>query len=462
MNLPVRPNERHAWRGYASYAWGANEVRAGEQAQHSAGIFGRRPMGATIVDAMDTLFIMGMTDEFAEGRLWIKQHLDVSQVDSEVSIFEMNIRYVGGLLSCFALSGDTLFRDRALETARALLPAFDTPTGIPYGLVVPTTGKAKNYGWASGGSSILSELGTLHMEFSYLSDVTGDPQFRRRVQKIRQVLAGLEKPGGLYPNYLHPKTGKWGQRHISVGALGDSFYEYLLKEWLRSGGADREALMLYRHAIGNVTERLVRTSSQGGLTYVSELLNERPNHKMDHLACFIGGLYALGAAKDPDNKTDRYLKIGKEITRTCHESYDRTVTKLGPESFRFTDNLEAKAIKLQERYYILRPEVIESYFVLWRLTGDKKYREWGWEAAQAIEQFCRVEAGFSGIQDVESPAPRHDDVQQSFFLAETLKYLYLLFSDNSLLSLDEWVFNTEAHPLPIKGVNHRYRQLSGS
>ncbi|XP_043243879.1 mannosyl-oligosaccharide 1,2-alpha-mannosidase IA-like [Amphibalanus amphitrite] len=457
----IKQMMQHAWKGYATYAWGSNELRPVSKRGHSAGIFGNRPMGATIVDAMDTLYIMGMDAEFEEGRRWIADHLDVSKMDSEVSIFEMNIRYVGGLLSCYALTGDTMFRDKALAIAHAMLPGFNTPTGIPYSLVVPTTGRAKNYGWASGASSILSEFGTLHMEFSYLSDVTGEPEYRKKVERIRQVLNGLEKPNGLYPNYLNPKTGKWGQRHVSTGALGDSFYEYLLKEWLRSGRRDTEALTMFRHAIGNITERMLKKSKLSGLTYLAEVQYERPNHKMDHLACFIGGLYALAGVTDKNKDSARYMEIGAEITNTCHESYDRTATKLGPENFRFSDAIEAKAMKLQEKYYILRPEVIESYFVLWRLTGDPKYREWGWEAAQAIERYCRAEAGYSGIQNVDSTSPRQDDVQQSYFLAETLKYLYLLFSDNSLLPLDQWVLNTEAHPLPIRGVNPYYRPHVG-
>lgn len=71
---------------------------------------------------------------------------------------------------------------------------------------------SKNYAWASSGCSILSEIGTMHLEFSYLSDITGNSTFRDKVQKVRTVLKNMEKPKGLYPNYIHPKTGKWGQR----------------------------------------------------------------------------------------------------------------------------------------------------------------------------------------------------------------------------------------------------------
>lgn len=173
---------------------------------------------------------------------------------------------------------------------------------------------------------------------------------------------------------------------------------------------------------------------------------------------FLGGLFGLASKTLKNEMSDRYMEIAKGITNTCHESYDRSATKLGPESFRFTDSVEAKAIKTNDKYYILRPEVIESYFYMWRLTKDQKYREWGWEAVQALEKYCRVSGGYTGIKNVYVEDSQKDDVQQSFFLAETLKYLYLLYSDDSLLSFDEWVFNTEAHPLPIKNVNPLYRE----
>lgn len=80
-------------------------------------------------------------------------------------------------------------------------------------------------------------------------------------------------------------------------------------------------------------------------------------------------------------KAKRWLDLGTEIANTCHESYDRTATKLGPESFHFTNAVEAKAVRVNEKMYMLRPEVIETYFIMWRLTHEQKYRDWGWEAA---------------------------------------------------------------------------------
>ena len=168
-----------------------------------------------------------------------------------------------------------------------LLPAFNTPTGIPNAIVNIATGQSHNYVWASGGSSILSEFGTLGLEFTYLSDVTGDPIYKEKLKKIRHVLTKLDRPDGLYPNYLNPKTGNWGQQHISIGALGDSFYEYLIKQWLQSDKQDDESRALYLNAMDSVVEKLIQ-KSQGGLTYFAEMKYGRLEHKMDHLACFAG------------------------------------------------------------------------------------------------------------------------------------------------------------------------------
>ncbi|NXC87346.1 MA1A1 mannosidase, partial [Cercotrichas coryphoeus] len=236
--------------------------------------------------------------------------------------------------------------------------------------------------------------------------------------------------------------------HVSIGGLGDSFYEYLLKAWLMSDKTDEDAKKMYYDAVQAIETHLIRKSS-GGLTYIAEWKGGLLEHKMGHLTCFAGGMFALGADGAPGDKTGHHIELGAEIARTCHESYDRTRMKLGPEAFRFDGGVEAIATRQNEKYYILRPEVIETYMYMWRLTHDPKYREWGWEAVEALEKHCRVDGGYSGIRDVYINHENHDDVQQSFFLSETLKYLYLLFSEDDLLPFEHWVFNTEAHPLPI-------------
>ncbi|XP_007169378.1 mannosyl-oligosaccharide 1,2-alpha-mannosidase IB isoform X1 [Balaenoptera acutorostrata] len=443
----IKEMMKHAWDNYRIYGWGHNELRPIARKGHSTNIFGSSQMGATIVDALDTLYIMGLHDEFRDGQKWIENNLDFS-VNSEVSVFEVNIRFIGGLLAAYYLSGEEIFKIKAVQLAEKLLPAFNTPTGIPWAMVNLKSGVGRNWGWASAGSSILAEFGTLHMEFVHLSYLTGNPVYYKKVMHIRKLLQKMDRPNGLYPNYLNPRTGRWGQYHTSVGGLGDSFYEYLLKAWLMSDKTDHEARKMYDDAIEAIEKHLIR-KSRGGLTFIGEWKNGHLEKKMGHLACFAGGMFVLGADGSRMDQAGHYLELGAEIARTCHESYDRTALKLGPESFKFDGAVEAVAVRQAEKYYILRPEVIETYWYLWRFTHDPRYREWGWEAALAIEKYCRVNGGFSGVKDVYSSTPMHDDVQQSFFLAETLKYLYLLFSSDDLLPLDHWVFNTEAHPLPV-------------
>ncbi|XP_023963423.3 mannosyl-oligosaccharide 1,2-alpha-mannosidase IC isoform X1 [Chrysemys picta bellii] len=450
--LKIKEMMKFAWDNYKRYAFGKNELRPLTKNGHIGNMFGGL-RGATIVDALDTLYIMELGEEFQEAKSWVEKSFDLN-VNGEASLFEVNIRYVGGLLTTYYLTGEEVFKNKALELGEKLLPAFNTPTGIPRGVINLGSGMSWSWGWASAGSSILAEFGTLHLEFLHLTELSGNPVFTEKVMNIRKVLNRIEKPQGLYPNFLSPVTGNWVQHHVSVGGLGDSFYEYLIKSWLMSDKRDTDARKMYNDALEAIEKHLVKKSA-GGLTYIAEWRGGILDHKMGHLACFSGGMIALGAEQAAEEKKQHYLDLAAEITHTCHESYARSDTKLGPEAFRFDSGTEAMATRLSERYYILRPEVVESYMYMWRLTHDPKYRQWGWEVVKALEKYCRVEAGFSGIRDVYTTTPNHDNMQQSFFLAETLKYLYLLFCDDDVLSLEDWVFNTEAHPLPVNHTNFK-------
>ena len=105
-------------------------------------------------------------------------------------------------------------------------------------------------------------------------------------------------------------------------------------------------------------------------------------------------------------------------------------------------------------YYLLRPEAIETWMYLYRVTKQEKYREWGWNVFKSIRRWCKVaDGGYSGLKSVLEVPPKFDDLQQSFWFAETLKYLYLLFSDDDTVNLDAWVFNTEGHPFKIRKRN---------
>ena len=168
-----------------------------------------------------------------------------------------------------------------------------------------------------------------------------------------------------------------------------------------------QAKTLFDEAALDIEEYLVHKSA-GGLTYIAEWKYGRLEHKMDHLACFAGGMYGLAAEEEQDANSARWMELAKGITNTCHESYDRSDTKLGPEAMRFSDSIEARALKQNERYYILRPETVESYFLMWRLTKDPKYRDWGWEMIQALDRHCKAEGGYSGIRNVYQVREHHN------------------------------------------------------
>ncbi|ETN68835.1 glycosyl hydrolase family 47 [Necator americanus] len=411
--VTVKQMTKFAWDNYRKYAWGANELRPVSKGGHSASVFGAGDIGATIVDAIDTLWIMGLKEEYEQARSWIQHSLDFSRAArGDLSVFETNIRFVGGLLSIYALTNDKMYVEKAEAIAKLLLPAFDTPTGIPYALVNPTTGTIS-------------------------------------VKKIRNFLTELEKPNGLYPLYLNPRTGKWGSLDHSIGALGDSFYEYLLKHWVITGKKDKLTKDEYDAAVFAMEKKMLYESQPNKLWYFANLRGSRVEHKMEHLACFSGGMFALHSANE-ENDTAHYLDLAEKLAHTCHESYARSAIGIGPEAFRFTKDIEAKAVSINEKYYILRPEVVETWFYLWRITKQDKYREWAWNVVLALEKYAKVEAGYSGIRDVYSVPVEHDDVQQSFLFAELFKYLYLIFADDNVLPLNKWVFNTEAHPLPIR------------
>ncbi|KAG9508411.1 Mannosyl-oligosaccharide 1,2-alpha-mannosidase IB, partial [Fragariocoptes setiger] len=453
---------KHAWDGYTRYAWGYNELRPISKEPHYGSVFHGEKMGATIVDGIDTLFIMGMHDKYMAARNWIEQNLDFASFNGELSVFETNIRFVGGLLSIYALTKDQMFLAKAVQCAQKLLPAFDTPSGIPRAFVNMRTGDSRNADWTFGGA-ILSEFGSIHLEFAYLSYATGDPIYLEKVSRVRRtVKMATPRDDGLYNNYIDVSTGQWltSKVHVSMGGLGDSFYEYLLKAYVQSGKRDVEALHLYNDAIRALERKLIFTSNQSRLVYFGEYVDGSVVHKMGTLACFSGGMLAMGGMhQETAELRNHYIRLGAEIARTCRESCVRANASIGPEAFVFTKAVEARAYRVDDKAYLLRPEILETYFYMWRYTHNPTYREWAWDFAQALDRYCRVEAGYSGLRNVYDPNYRNlDDVQQSFFLAEVLKYLYLIFSDDQLLSLDDWVFNTEAHPLPIlKNITSTHR-----
>lgn len=447
----VKAGMQHAWAGYKKYAWGRDEVKPlSHRGQDNWG-----GMGVTLVDSLDTLWLMGMKKEFAEAREWVAKSLSFDHAGT-VSVFETTIRELGGLLAAFDLSQDQVFLQRARELADKLMPAFNTPSGIPQGMVNFRTGDASG-GW-SGSNAILSELGSLQLEFRYLAQAVKEKNYETKAMRPFQVMYKKHPSTGLYPIKVSNRDGAFAESQITFGALGDSFYEYLIKTWLQGGRKETWLREMYDKAMDGVMDKLLLASDVSGLAFLSDWNGRYNNRKMDHLVCFMPGALALGAYTDPlgldSARAKRDLAVAKALMYTCYQMYHRMSTGIAAEYVEFPAHQDFVP-GANAQFYILRPETAESLFILNKLTGDPIYRDWAWEIWQAIDRTCKTATAYGAIRNVNQKAGGGiDDRMESFFLAETLKYLYLAQDPDTEIDLMKVVFNTEAHPMKILDESH--------
>merc|ERR1719378_6263 len=216
-------------------------------------------------------------------------------------------------------------------------------------------------------------------------------------------LDSLEKDDGLYNLYVHPRTGQFQGKEVSLGALGDSFYEYQLKLWLLTNKQAEGYRRMFDESMHGVLNRITFKTEPSGFTYIAQIgRNGNVDHRLEHLACFAGGMLALGSVTNPSEpRAEEYMETGAGVTETCHWAYNRTATGIGPEYIQI-DKQRDFSVPSRGKHYLLRPETVESFFYMWRLTHDPKYRERGWQAFKAIEKHCKTDVGYSGIFDVNT------------------------------------------------------------
>lgn len=515
-----------AYHGYERYAFPHDELAPLSNA--STNSFNR--WGVTAVDSLDTMLLMGLKDEYERTLPLIMNSNFSLPVNTAVPFFETVIRYLGGLLSAYALSNDSRLLTKADELGTKLSPAFNTESGFP------VFGVNTYEGVESGPPiGVLAEIASWQLEYSYLGKVTGKKEHVERAIAITDLLnnANLTLSGGMYPTKWDLATGKPRDLHLSVGAAADSGHEYTLKQYLLTAQTDKENLEMYIRMTTHVINNLIFISPQRQLVYVTDmstykLEDTRVSHHFEHLSCFFPGLLALGVKMLPlDNLesvgidveeltrgllprdrrgyealsefslADVHLWAAEAIAQTCYMTYADQPTGLGPEAVvmraggMFRTTLWMDAVRAWDRQgrqgsppgvgdklpwseppglvstrerdratitrdygvrniaYYLRPEAVESFYILWRVTGDVRWRYRGWHVFQAIEREAKTPSGYTCVDRVHMKVPVQLDLMPSYFLAETLKYLYLLFLDEDILPLDRWVFNTEAHPLPV-------------
>ncbi|KAK8035384.1 mannosyl-oligosaccharide alpha-1-2-mannosidase [Apiospora rasikravindrae] len=500
----VKESFLHSWNGYKKNAWLKDEVLP-LTADY------QNPFGgwaATLVDSLDSLWILGLKEEF-EIAVRSCELIDFTTTETkEINVFETTIRYLGGFLAAYELSGKqhpSLLK-KATEVGELLMGAFDTPNRMPvarWDWQAYLKGKNQKPSF----NTLISEIGSLSMEMSKLSQLTGDMMYHDAAQRLSdEIEAGQSKTKlpGMWPVVVDPSVTpvRFAGDSFTLGGMSDSLYEYFPKQYLILGGALEQPRKMYEGFIDVAKKHLFRRALNPDDIPIlfSGDANIRRNPSGDplvitrpraqHLTCFAGGMVAL-AAKIFERPAD--METAKQLTDGCVWSYFATPSGIGPEIFTFipcdpdpakddckwsqqrwidagkqywygnlepgevldksiTDTYKERKlpegmVEVNDRRYILRPEAIESVFLMYRMTGDKKWADKAWKMFQAVEKHTRTRTAAAALNDVTLTSPPQVDSMESFWLAETLKYFYLVFSDFDVVSLDTWVLNTEAHPL---------------
>ncbi|KAF2112596.1 class I alpha-mannosidase-like protein [Lophiotrema nucula] len=489
----VKETFLHSWEGYKKHAWLQDEVSPVSGGYRNG--FGRR--GATLVDTLDTLAIMGLDDEFHLALSGVKKIDFSTSEEVSLNLFETTIRYLGGLLSAYDLTNEKhhILLKKAVELGDMLYVAFDTPNHLPIA----------RWDWAKGAldgpqqapeQALSAELGSLSLEFTRLTQLTGDAKYYDAVQRITDKFEKHQNDTtipGLFPIIINSHDESFGaHRTFTFGGMSDSLYEYFPKQFMLLGGVSDQYQKLYERAINAAKRYLffrpLTPTNQNILVSGTVRKNAADYIKLQpegqHLSCFAGGMVGIGAKIF--NRSDE-LDVARKLVDGCIWAYDSMPTGIMPESFELVpckdpedcewsenswheavlreggsgrtfdadriireDALPPGYTKIGDKRFLLRPEAIESVFILYRITGDVALQDAAWRMFEAIKNSTRTDISNSAIADVTCPSNQETeklDECESFWMAETLKYFYLIFADPGLVSLDEYVFNTEAHPL---------------
>jgi len=412
----VRTEFLHAWSNYQKYAWGHDALKPLSKTPHDW--YGQSLL-MTPVDALDTLILMKLDDEAAKTRELIVKDLSFDR-DVYVKNFEITIRLLGGLLSGYQLTKDKRLLDLAEDLGNRLLPSFNSPTGLPYVFVNLHTGQVRDP------KTNPAETGTLLLEFGTLSKLTGIPVFYDKAKRALAETFKRRSPIGLVGSTIDVETGAWSDpdSHISGGI--DSYYEYLWKCWLLFG--DKDCLEMWQASIPAINKYLAE-EVKGDLWYGHADMNtgQRTDTQYGALDAFFPAVLAHSG----------------DVTRArrLQDSSFKMWNRHGIEP----EVIDYKTMQIVYNGYHLRPEIIESTYYLHHFTLDPQYRKMGETIFNDFVKHCRVDSGYTALKDVVTKEKR--DEMESFVLAETFKYFYLLFAPAETLDFDKVVFNTEAHPL---------------
>ncbi len=412
----VKQEFLHAWNGYKQYAWGHDALKPLTKQPHD---WYGSSLYMTPVDAYDVMMIMGLKEEAAETKQLIFDSLSFNK-NIEVQSFEITIRLLGGLLSSYQLDGDKRFLELAEDLGKRLLPIFNSKTGMPYRYVHLQSGKIRD------SINNPAEIGTALIEFGTLSKLTGNPIYYDKAKKALVELYHSRSKIGLVGTWINVETGEWVNKKSHISGAIDSYYEYLLKAWLLFD--DKECKAMWDEHIKSIHTYLADTV-KGNLWYgVSDMdTGKRTATTYGSLDAFFPAVLCLAGD----------LERAKLLQESGYTMWN--LHGIEPEQLDYTT-----MIATAKEYY-LRPEIIESAYYLYHYTGDEKYVGMGKTFFRGLMKYCRTDIGYAYLKDVVTKEKA--DGMESFFFAETLKYLYLLFAPKETLSFKDVIFTTEAHPM---------------
>ncbi|KAL5544269.1 hypothetical protein UlMin_008053 [Ulmus minor] len=390
----------------------------------------------TLIESLSSLVVLGNNTEFERAVLWLSENLKFN-VDARINLFECNIRVLGGLVSAHILATDSTkrlvqgaYKNQLLTLAedlgRRFLPAFDTPTGLPYAWINLKYGVMEN----ETTETSTSGCGSLILEMGALSRLTGDPRYESAALRALRKLWSMRSSLDLLGTTLDVITGEWIEHSSGIGAGVDSFYEYLFKAHIIFG---KEEFWRMFHSAYVAVQKYFR---YGPWYHEADMRTGRATYwQLTSLQAFWPGVQVL---------------VGDiPAANLSHREFFYVWKKFGVLPERYL--LEHQMLHPTEKYYPLRPEFAESTFYLYQATRDPWYIEVGETIVNSLNLHTKVEGGFASIRDVTTM--QLEDHQHSFFLAETCKYLFLLFDDSFLVG-QNYVFTTEGHPLPVLSAWH--------
>ncbi len=418
------------WKAYKDYAWGHDVLTPLSKSYKD---WYEESLYISPIDAYSTLHLMGLNDEAKEIETYIVDSVNFNK-EIDVKIFEVNIRILGGLLAMYELSNNPLILDKAKDFGDRMLPAFNTGTGIPKYWVNLRSGIAK------GDTVNVAEAATYTLEMGILSYYTNDPKYYQAGKKATLAIFERRSDIGLIGDVINVETGEWVSKQSHICAGVDSYYEYLCKSYLLFG--DPELGKIWQESLSAINKYLPEE-------YDGNLWYGRVDMETGEHASSVVTLY--------DAFFPAVLALSGDIERAANyqKTWDWLWNKYGLEPMVYDYKIERPNYPA----YSLNPEIIESGYYLFHLSGDSIYFNMNRQYWSDIKKYCRTDVAFTSINNVETMEKR--DYMPTYFLAETLKYFYLTFSHHQgNFNFDEYIFNTEAHQFRRdsfrkEDINHR-------